>query len=63
MSKNNNDKPTMKSEPSNAAAQGVDKDPQTEKGKQDQVTTYDLKAKKVDADPAEEAGKQDAIKK
>lgn len=58
-----NNKPTMKSEPDNASAQGVDKNPETEKGKQEQVTNYDLKAKKVDADPEEEAKKPDAIKK
>jgi len=57
------EKATMKSEPDNASAQGVDKDPATEKGKQDQVTNFDLKAKKVDADPEEEAKKPDAIKK
>ena len=57
------DKTTMKSEPSNSTPQGVDKDPGKEKGKGEQVSNYDLKAKKVDADPAEENKKPDAIKK
>ncbi|RYG30337.1 MAG: hypothetical protein EOO01_36870 [Chitinophagaceae bacterium] len=57
------DKSTMKNEPSNSSAQGVDKEPEKEKGKQEQVTNYDLKAKKVDADPEEEGKKPDAIKK
>jgi hypothetical protein len=57
------DKATMKSEPSNATRQGIDKDPSEEKGKEEQVTTFDLKAKKIDADPEEEAKKPEAIKK
>ena len=57
------DKPTSNSEPSNSTAQGVDKDPQKEKGNEEQVTNFDLKAKKIDADPQEEAKKPDAIKK
>ncbi|RYY15606.1 MAG: hypothetical protein EOO04_28340 [Chitinophagaceae bacterium] len=57
------DKATMKSEPANSSAQGVDKDPRDEKGKGEQVTNYDLKAKKVDADPEEEKNKPDAFKK
>ena len=58
-----NEKTTSNTEPTNASAQGVDKDPKSEKGKQEQVTNYDLKAKKVDADPEEESKKPDAIKK
>ncbi len=54
------DTPKMNSEPSNKEGQGVDKDPKDEKGKADQVTDYDLKAKKVDADPEEEQSKDDA---
>jgi hypothetical protein len=57
------DKTTTKSEPSNASGQGVDKDPKKEKGKGEQVTNYDLKAKKVDADPEVENKKPDAFKK
>jgi hypothetical protein len=57
------DKATMKSEPSNASQQGVDKEPEKERGKEEQVTKFDLQAKKVDADPEEEANKPDAIKK
>ena len=53
----------MNSEPSNATAQGVDKDPKKEKGKEEQVGNYDLKAKKIDADPEEEASKPDAVKR
>ena len=53
----------MKAEPSNSSAQGVDKDPEQEKGKEEQVTNYDLKAKKVDADPEAENKKPDAVKK
>jgi hypothetical protein len=63
MEKNKDERPTMSSEPSNASAQGVDKDPKTEKGKQDEVSNYDLKAKKIDADPEEEGSKPDAIKR
>jgi hypothetical protein len=59
----NKDKPTTNSEPSNAAAQGVDKDPKKEKGAEEQVSNFDLKAKKIDADPEEEGKKPDAIKK
>jgi hypothetical protein len=59
----NKEKTTMKGEPSNSSAQGVDKDPEKEKGKQEQVTNYDLKAKKIDADPEAESKKPDAIKK
>ena len=57
------DKTTMKSEPSNTSGQGVDKNPKKEKAKGEQVTNYDLKAKKVDADPEEEKKKPDAFKK
>lgn len=38
----------------NADFQGVDKDPDEEKGKAEEVTTNDLKNKTVDADPEEE---------
>ena len=34
----------------NQQAQGVDKDPEEEKGRGEQVTQSDLKGKKVDAD-------------
>ncbi len=54
------EKPKMNSEPSNASAQGVDKDPNDEKGKASEVSDYDLKAKKVDADPEEEQAKDEA---
>jgi len=54
------DKPKMNSEPSNASAQGVDKDPKEEKGNANEVSDYDLKAKKIDADPEEEQAKDDA---
>jgi hypothetical protein len=57
------DKPKMNSEPSNASAQGVDKDPKDEKGKSNEVSDYDLKAKKIDADPEEERSKEDAREK
>jgi hypothetical protein len=63
MSKDKDETPTMKSEPSNASAQGVDKDPKTEKGKEEEVTNFDLKAKKIDADPEEEAAKPETIKR
>ena len=63
MDNNKDETPKMNSEPSNASAQGVDKDPKKEKGKQDEVSNYDLKAKKIDADPEEEASKPDAIKR
>jgi hypothetical protein len=59
----NKDKETMNEKPSNSSEQGVDKDPAKEKGKQEQVTDYDLKAKKVDADPEVENKKPDVIKK
>jgi hypothetical protein len=39
---------------SQANWQGVDKDPQEEKGKSEKVTSDDIKGKKVDADPSEE---------
>jgi hypothetical protein len=48
------DKPTMKSEPSNAGASGTDTDPGEQHGKAEKVTTADLKGKKVDADPDDE---------
>jgi hypothetical protein len=48
-------------EPDNASRQGIDKDPAEEKGKQEQVTDFDLKAKKVDADPEEEGKKGDEV--
>ena len=38
----------------NAGRQGVDKDPDLEKGKKEKVTTKDLKGKKVDGDPENE---------
>ena len=37
-------------EPSNADWQGVDKDPNEEKGKAEKVTKKDLQGKKIDAD-------------
>lgn len=36
---------------------GVDKAPGEERGKNEKVTTEDLKGKKVDADPSKESGK------
>ena len=42
----------------NADFQGVDKDPEEEKGKAEEVTTNDLKDKTVDADPEEDIKKQ-----
>jgi len=43
--------------PENRNKQGVDKMPEQEKGKGDQVTNKNLKGKQVDEDPATEEGK------
>ena len=43
--------------PENRNKQGVDKMPQQEKGKGDQVTNKNLKGKQVDEDPETEEGK------
>jgi hypothetical protein len=48
------DKKQQQTNGANADRQGVDKVPEQEKGKSEQVTDYDLKAKKVDADPEDE---------
>lgn len=41
---------TKKTGPTNADWQGVDKDPNEEKGKAEKVTKKDLQGKKIDAD-------------
>jgi len=41
----------------NSNRQGIDKAPGEERGRSEQVTNKDLKAKQVDADPSTEAGK------
>jgi hypothetical protein len=43
--------------PENRNKQGVDKMPEQEKGKADQVTNKNLKGKQVDEDPETEEGK------
>lgn len=46
-----------KTKEENRKKQGVDKMPEQEKGKGDQVTTKNLKGKQVDEDPSTEEGK------
>ena len=57
MNADKNKKRETTDEELNADWQGVDKDPQEERGKKEKVTKEDLKGKKVDADPAKESDK------